>query len=233
MEAVVLAGGQGTRLLPHTSDLPKALVPVAGQPVVKILLGRLKSSGINKIRMAVNHRAEQIISALGDGSEMGLNIEYSVENKPLSTVGPLKLLSDLPEQFIVVNADIITDLDFQKLYDFHLENDANLTVATYRRTEVVDYGVLECDVDGRVSTFQEKPSYHFSVSMGIYVFSRSLLAQIPEGEKYGFDNLMKDLLSRGENVATYSYDGYWMDVGRPSDYEQAQKDLEEKPGLCD
>lgn len=230
MVAVILAGGQGTRLLPITNDLPKALLPIGGKPVVRVVLERLKRSGVTTIYMAINHRADQIKAALGDGSETGLEILYSIEQTPLSTVGPLKLIDNLPEQFIVMNADILTDLDVGELSEFHANHDAALTVAIHKGTERIDFGVITTDSDGIVTEFREKPEYEFSVSMGVYVFSRRLLKSIPSGQRYGFDDLMRDMLSRGEKVATYPYDGYWLDIGRPNDYEQAKRDFENVPG---
>jgi len=226
MEAVILAGGKGTRLRPYTTDLPKPLVPIGKQPVIEILLGQLKKAGVTKAHLAVNHLAHLIQSVLGDGSKYGLDIDYSVEKQPLSTVGPLKLIDNLPEHFIVANGDILTDLDVAKLYEDHVQSGAIVTVATYKRTEKIDYGVLDIGEDGIVSGFSEKPSYHFSVSMGIYIFSWAVLDLVPESKPFGFDDLMYLLLERSEKVRAFPFDGYWLDIGRPDDYEQALRDID-------
>lgn len=221
MEAVILAGGQGTRLAPYTTDLPKALVPVGGKPVIEILLHRLKLYGVTKAHLAVNHRADQIRNAIGDGRRLGLDIVYSEEPEPLSTVGPITLMPSLPEHFLVANADILTDLDFMRLFDCHRKSGCQLTVATFRRTEQIDYGVVEAGTDDRVRTFAEKPPYHFLVSMGIYVFSRSLLDLVPHGKRFGFDDLMRLLLDKNVPINTMPHQGFWLDIGRIDDYERA------------
>jgi len=124
MEAVILAGGKGSRLLPHTAETPKPMVPVGGKPIIEILLSRFRKAGVKKAHLAVNHLADQIVSHLGDGSSLGMRIVYSKEAVPLSTVGPIKLMKDLPETFLVANGDVLTDLNVKDLYDFHVERQA-------------------------------------------------------------------------------------------------------------
>lgn len=225
MEAVILAGGLGTRLRPYTTDVPKPLVPVGDRPIIEILVSLLKKGGVTRVHLAVNHLAHLIMAVLGDGERFGLEIIYSREDKPLSTVGPVKLIRNLPENFIVVNGDVISDLDIRKLYDYHLEQKALLTVATCRRTERIDYGVIESDGSGIVKTFSEKPSYSFRVSMGFYVFSKTVLSLVPDKQAFGFDDLMNKLLQANERIAAFDYGGYWLDVGRPDDYERARQDV--------
>jgi len=227
MEAVILAGGQGTRLVPYTADLPKALVPVCGKPVVEILLHRLKLAGVTKAHLAVNHRADQIRTVLGDGHRLGLNISYSEEPMPLSTVGPITLIPSLPEHFLVANADILTDLDFRMLTERHRQSGCNLTVAIYKRTEKIDYGVLDVGSDSRVTGFSEKPDYHFSVSMGVYVFSGAVLEFVPHGKPFGFDDLMRTLTEKHQPINTVLHSGFWLDIGRVDDYQRANsQDIE-------
>ncbi len=233
MDAVILAGGKGSRLLPHTLEIPKPLVPVGDRPIIEILLKQLRKAGVVRVHIAVNHLAHLIRSVVGDGSRFGLEIIYSVENEPLSTVGPLKLIDDLPERFIVANGDILSDLDVAKLFDYHCRHRAALTVASYRRSEQIDYGALETAPDNSVTGFAEKPFYEFTVSMGIYVFSRDVLRFVPDNTPFGFDELMYKLLAERQKVMSYPYDGYWLDIGRPADYVQAQKDIEKIAGLLD
>ncbi len=225
MEAVILAGGRGTRLQPYTSDIPKPLVPIGERPVIEILLGQLRRAGVTKVHVAVNHLAHLVMALLGDGKGLGLEIRYAVEDRPLSTVAPIARITDLPEQFLVANGDIITDLDVAALYRFHSERKPLVTVATYRRAERIDYGVLTADAGGRVIGFQEKPTLDCLVSMGIYVFSRDVLALVPKDEPFGFDDLMLKLLAEDRPVCSFGHDGYWLDIGRPGDYEQALADL--------
>jgi len=233
MEAVILAGGKGTRLQPYTAEIPKPLVTVDDKPIIEILLARMKKCGVRKVHLAVNHLAHLVMAALGDGSRLGIEITYSREETPLSTVGPLKLIKNLPEHFIVANGDILTDIDFQTLFDHHIRSRAKLTVGTQQRTTRIDYGVLEMDAGGTVGGFREKPTYTFVVSMGIYMFSREVLKLVPEGRKFGFDDLMLALLERRESVNTFPFDGFWLDVGRPDDYRQANRDIEKIRSLMD
>ncbi|UCE24902.1 MAG: NTP transferase domain-containing protein [Candidatus Zixiibacteriota bacterium] len=231
MQAVVLAGGKGARLKPYTTEIPKPLVPLGDKPVIEILLAGLKKHGANDVVICVNHLAHLISSVLEDGERFGLNIRYSLEKEPLSTVAPLKLIENLQDNFLVANGDILTDLDFNKLYQHHLESEAGLTVATHQRRHKVDYGVIGTGDDNRVVAFEEKPTAEFTVSMGIYVFSKRILDLVPDGAPFGFDDLMYLLLEKNEPVGTFPFDGYWMDIGRPDDYEQAKEDIKSNPDL--
>ncbi|MEW6411472.1 MAG: sugar phosphate nucleotidyltransferase [Candidatus Zixiibacteriota bacterium] len=233
MQAVILAGGKGTRLQPYTTEIPKPLVPLGGKPIIEILLGRMKKHGVTDVVISVNHLAHLIAAVLDDGKRLGLNITYSLEDQPLSTVAPLKLIKRLDDNFIVANGDILTDLDFKTLYDYHLKNGAVLTVATHRRLNKIDYGVIKAGPDRMVTAFEEKPVYDFTVSMGVYVFSREVLKFVPDGEPFGFDHLMLKLLDQKQRIATYPFDGYWMDIGRPDDYDQAKLDIQSNPGLSE
>ena len=225
MEAVILAGGQGTRLRPYTTTIPKPLVPVGDKAILEIVIRQLVLAGVTRVRLAVNHRAEIIMAFFGAGEKLGVPIVYSVEECALGTVGPLQLLADLPEHFLVMNGDLLTDLDYAALYRDHLAGGAPLTVATYSRDVKIDFGVLEVDAARRLVTgFHEKPVYHFDVSMGIYVFSRAILARIPVDRPYGFDELVLGCLKDGVPIRVYPHRGYWLDLGRPEDYDRANEE---------
>jgi len=227
MKAIILAGGKGTRLKPYTVVMPKPLVPVGNRAILEILIGRLKKYGITDLTLCVNHLAELIMAYFGDGIKWGVKIRYSMEHKPLSTVAPIKLIKDLSENFLVMNGDLLTDLDFKKLYNYHLKNKALITVATYKRTVKIDFGVIDIDKDKNVLVgFKEKPEYKLSVSMGVYVFNKKILDFVPAGEPFGFDDLMLALLDKGQTIKVYPYDGYWLDIGRLEDYEKANEDIE-------
>ncbi|HOP07925.1 MAG TPA: sugar phosphate nucleotidyltransferase [candidate division Zixibacteria bacterium] len=223
--AVVLAGGQGSRLKPLTADIPKPLVPVGGRPIIQLLLTRLKRCGVGRVHLAVNHLSHLIRESVGNGEKLGLEIHYSEEPEPLSTVAPLKLIPDLPEHFLVVNGDILTDLDFVEFYRSHLESDALVSVAAHEREDFVDYGVLETDASNRLIGFKEKPTYRLTVSMGVYVFSRSVLKYVPDSGPFGFDDLMYQALKKNLPISVYPYRGYWLDIGRIEDYERAQEEF--------
>ena len=226
MKAVILAGGKGTRLRPYTTIIPKPLVPIGNKAILEILIDRLKKCGITGLTLCVNHLAELIMAYFSDGSKWGVKIKYSMEHKPLSTVAPIKLIKGLPENFLVMNGDLLTDLDFKKLYNYHLENKALITVATYKRTAKIDFGVIDVDGNNNIALgFKEKPEYEVNVSMGVYVFNKKVLDFVPDDESFGFDDLMLALLAKDQTIKVYSYDGYWLDIGRPEDYEKANEDI--------
>ena len=223
--AVILAGGRGTRLKPYTVTLPKPLVPVGERAILEYLIVQLRDAGVVGITLAVNHMADLVMAYFGDGSKWGVSIDYSLETKPLSTIGPLTLIEDLPDDFFVMNGDILTDLPFNDLFDRHKAAGSSLTVATYRRIQQVDFGVLETNNAGAIVGFQEKPEYPFLVSMGVYVVARTLIEQLTRNEPYGFDQLVLDGMANGTPMNTYIHDGYWLDIGRPDDYEEANRSL--------
>jgi len=227
MRAVILAGGKGTRLKPYTATLPKPLVPVGDRSILDIVLAQLRRAGVTRVTMAVSHLAHLIMAYFGDGTRHGLKIDYSLEDKPLSTIAPLKLIKDLPETFFVMNGDVLTDLDFGALRRFHDERDADITVATFDRDARIDFGVLKADASGRVVGFEEKPTYHFRVSMGVYVMSRRLLEIVPADRPFGFDHLMHACVAEKRRALVYPHGGYWLDIGRPDDYAEANEKIEE------
>jgi len=224
--AVILAGGKGTRLKPYTAVLPKPLVPVGDVPVLEIIIRQLIENGFSHITIAVNHLAEIIKAFFGDGSKWGIRIDYSLEPKPLNTMGPLKLISDLPENFLVMNGDVLTDLNYAALYEQHVADKNLFTISAYRRQQKVDFGVLDIGPDGRLTGFREKPACEYMVSMGVYVLNRRVLDVIPQDTSYGFDELMLELIKRETPAAAKPFSGYWLDIGRPEDYERACSEFE-------
>jgi NDP-sugar pyrophosphorylase family protein len=225
--AVILAGGRGTRLLPYTTTIPKPLVPVGQRAILEIVLQQLREAGVREVRLAVSHMAELIMAFFGKGERLGLSIEYAVEHEPLGTVGPLARLSGLPQDFLVMNGDTLTDLDYAALFRDHTAHGAHLTLSTHRREHKVDFGVLEVDpASRRLAGFREKPTYELEVSMGIYVFNRDLVRRIPHDRPYGLDDLVLAMLADGEPIHTYPFSGYWLDLGRPDDYDRANREVE-------
>jgi NDP-sugar pyrophosphorylase family protein len=227
LKAVILAGGRGTRLKPFTTTIPKPLVPLGDRSILEVLIGRLKSCGITDLVLCVNHMSGLIMAYFGDGSAWNVSITYSIEEDFLGTVAPIKLIDDLPDNFLVMNGDLLTDLDFRELYDDHMQNEALLTVATYKRDYTIDFGVLEIENGRNVATgFKEKPSYDLNVSMGVYVFNRELLAYVPDEKPFGFDDLMLTLLAKKKEIRVHPYSGYWLDIGRPEDFDRANLDID-------
>ena len=224
VKAIILAGGKGRRLKPFTYVLPKPLVPVGEKPILEILLNQLKGYGIKDIVLCVNHMAELIRSYFGNGKKFGINIEYSVEDKELGTVGPLKLIKELPENFLVMNGDLLTDMDFMDFFNFHLKKGKLLSVSTYTRVVNIDFGVIKTE-NNKIYDFIEKPDYTFEVSMGVYGFNKKVLDYVPDNEFFGFDKLMLKLLGMEIDIESYNYRGYWLDIGRPEDFEIANEDI--------
>ncbi len=225
-QAVILCGGKGTRLKPYTVVLPKPLMPIGEFPILEVIVRQLKSYGFEKLVFAVNHQAELIKAFFGNGEKWGLKITYSLENKPLSTMGPLKLIEELEDNFLVMNGDILTDLSFSEFYQNHVKSQSIFTISSYSRTHVNDYGVLIKDSNSSLTDFQEKPSTSFEVSMGIYMANSQILSYIPENTFYGFDHLMKDLILDKKYPKIREHKGYWLDIGRPDDYSIAIDEFE-------
>jgi NDP-sugar pyrophosphorylase family protein len=214
-------------LRPYTTALPKPLMPIGdNQTILQIVLDQLASCGFTSVTLAINHLGPLIKAFVGDGSRWGLDVNYVEEDVPLSTVGPLFGFKDrLPGEFLVMNGDILTDLDYADLLHTHTLSGNGLTVATSERTHKIDFGVLQVET-GRITGFQEKPVLRYPVSMGVYGMSRKTLEPYPAGLSFGFDQLVLDLLSRGEQPATYPFGGFWLDIGRPEDYDEANRTFE-------
>lgn len=219
--AVILAGGRGTRLRPYTVVLPKPLMPIGDYPILEVVIRQLASHDFDRITIAVNHQAELIRAYFGDGAKWGLRIDYSLETQPLGTMGPLRLIEDLPPHFLVMNGDVLTDLDYAAFHDEHVAEARLFTISSHHRQQHIDYGVLLTDGGGTLRGFQEKPRTNYEVSMGVYMVSREIVGTLPAEGQYGFDHLMRDLLTAGRPVHVRRFDGYWLDIGRPDDYMQA------------
>ncbi len=226
MKAVILAGGKGTRLAPYTKILPKPLLPIGDMPILEILLRQMHHAGIRQAVITVGHLAELLRLFFQDGQRVGMDITYSYEEQPLGTAGPLALVPGLDETFLVSNGDVLTNLQMAELVAFHRANKAVATIATHRRQVKIDLGVLELNGNNQVQGYIEKPTYDYLVSMGIYVFEPMVLDYIEKNQYLDFPNLVQMLLADGRNVVSYPFDDYWMDLGRPDDYEQAVHDFE-------
>jgi NDP-sugar pyrophosphorylase family protein len=219
--AIILAGGKGTRLRPYTISLPKPLVPLGDKPILELIVVQLKKHGFTHITITLNHMAEMIKDFFSDGSKWGVIIDYTLEEKPLSTMGPLSLIEGLPENFLVMNGDVLTDLDFSKFFEDHVKSSSIFTIASHRRVEKIDYGLLHHDENFKLTKFEEKPNYDFLVSMGVYMLNHSVLEHIPGNTFFGFDHLMYKLLKENQPASVFEFNGFWLDIGRPSDYEIA------------
>jgi NDP-sugar pyrophosphorylase family protein len=219
-QAVILCGGKGKRLRPYTVVLPKPLMPVGEYPILEVIIRQLALQGFDQITLAVNHQAELIAAFFGDGSKWNIAIDYSLEDEPLGTMGPLKLIRNLPDHFLVMNGDILTDLPYSKFFSNHLNKEAVFSICSHERRDKIDYGVLDAN-NGQLTGFREKPETTYEVSMGIYMVSRQALDKIPANSPYGFDQLMLQLLQEQLPVRVEKYGGLWLDIGRPDDYLEA------------
>jgi len=225
MKAVVLAGGKGARLAPYTKILPKPLMPINDMPILEVLLRQMKACGVEDVTLTVGHLSELLKAFFQDGSQWGLNICYSYEEKPLGTAGPVALVNGLDETFLVTNGDVLTTLNLKDLICFHKQQKAIATIASHQRQVHIDFGVLQMNGDCTVIGYNEKPNIDYVVSMGIYVFEPEVLNYIPKNQYLDFPDLVLKLIAAGERVLSFPFDGYWKDLGRPDDYEQAAEDF--------
>lgn len=231
--AVILAGGKGTRLRPYTTNFPKPLMPIGDKPILEIVINRLKSAGITNIIISTGHLEEMIKVFFMDGLKLGVSISYSKEDEPLGTAGPLNLVrGHLTDTFVVMNGDVFTDLDFLRLVEFHKTHDAKATVALSKRTFAIDFGVIELDGSNRFKDWREKPSFEYLISTGIYVFEPEALKSLPPSGFFNVPDLITKLHQEGAKVLGYVHDGYWLDIGRPVDYEKACHDYENNKIKC-
>lgn len=226
LKAVVLAGGKGTRLAPYTRILPKPLMPIGDMPILEVLVRQMKQAGIGEVIVTVGHLANLLKTYFSDGSQFGVIISYSIEDYPLGTAGPLALIQGLDQTFMVTNGDVLTTLNMNELIAYHQAQGAAATIAMHKRQVKIDFGVIGCDDNNQVIGYTEKPAYDYLVSMGVYVFEPRVLAHITRGQYLDFPDLVLKLIAAGEKVAGYPFDGYWQDLGRPDDYEQANREFE-------
>ncbi|HEY2408462.1 MAG TPA: sugar phosphate nucleotidyltransferase [Polyangiaceae bacterium] len=222
MKAIILAGGKGTRLYPYTVTFPKPLVPIGDKPIIEIVLKQLARAGVTEATVSVGHLAELMIAFLGDGQRLGLPVRYVREDKPLGTIGPLKLVESLPENFLLMNGDVLTDLDYANFFREHVASGARVSISAFKKKVNVDLGVLVSEPSGKVTDYIEKPTYSYDVSMGVYALNKTVLQHIPDQQYFDFPMLIKVLLAQGEPVRAVPFEGIWLDIGRPSDYEDAQ-----------
>jgi NDP-mannose synthase len=227
--AVVLAGGLGTRLRPYTTVLPKPLMPVGDRPILDVIVRQLRRHGFERLTIVTGHLAELIEAFFGSGERFGIAIDYYREDTPLGTVGALSLLEGLEGDFLVMNGDVLTDLDFARFLDSHRSSGVAATIAAHTRDVQVSLGVLqfeEGDDTDRLTGYVEKPTYHYEVSMGVYAFSPRVLPFIERGRRLDFPDLILRLLDAGETVRAIRSEAYWLDIGRHDDYETAIDEFE-------
>ncbi len=218
--AIIISGGKGTRLSPITDNIPKAMVPIQGIPILEVLIVKLRTEGFNKIIIAVNHFATRIIDYFGDGNTWGVEISYEIESTSLGTVGPLRNIKDLPEHFLFLNCDILTDLNFDSIYQDHISKKSIITIAGYHKPCDIGYGILQTNTENRLISWQEKPAT-LLINAGIYAAHRNIVDFIPEGQNFGANELVAKLLNYDQIVTVFSFNGSWQDVGTHEEYKKA------------
>jgi NDP-sugar pyrophosphorylase family protein len=234
MKAVIMAGGKGTRLQPFTASFPKPLMPLGDMPVLELLLRQLRRAGVDEVILAVNHLHHLIRAFCGDGSRFDLNIEYSLEDSPLGTAGPLgALLDQVGDSFIVTNGDLLTTFSVEKLIQTHAEQRADATLCVYEREVKIDFGLIQVDPEMNLKGYLEKPVNKHLVSMGLYLLNReAVAAHVQPGVHLDMPDLLLKLLRAGKKVHCHQQpESFWLDIGRPEDYATAQKLFDESREL--
>jgi NDP-sugar pyrophosphorylase family protein len=203
-------------------------MPVGDMPVLEILVRQLRRAGIVRITLAVGHLAALLEAYFGDGSHLGVSLDYSCEDEPVGTAGPLALVSDLDQTFLVMNGDLLTTIDFEALLRTHRASGATVTVGVFEKQVPIDLGIVETDAGGLVMNYIEKPTLTYDVSIGIYAMEPSVLAHIERGERLDLPDLVLRLVAAGADVRAYRFSGTWFDIGSPDDYAAASEHFERR-----
>jgi NDP-sugar pyrophosphorylase family protein len=227
MRVVILAGGKGVRLAPLTEVIPKPLVPLGGMPIMEVIIRQLAAQGFGRLTLAVGYLSGLIKAYFQDGSPWGVSIDYSLEQEPLGTAGPLSQIPGLTGTFLVMNADVLTNLSFRDLVNYHRDQGNVATIGAYERQVEIDLGVIVKNGHGRIRDYLEKPTSTHLVSMGVYIFEPEVLAFLDGAGFLDFPDLVKRLLAADQQVGYYLFDGYWSDIGRHEDYYRACQEFAE------
>ena len=226
-QAVIMAGGYGTRLRPLTRKLPKPMLPVGQKPILELIIKQLRKAGIRNVNISTHYQAEKITKHFGDGSAFGVQLQYLREDRPLGTAGGLAFMEAPKEPILVINGDILTQVNFRAMLDFHREHKADMTVAVQKYDVQVSYGVVETE-DSFVRRLTEKPKFLYLVNAGIYLLEPSVLRLIPRGQHFDMTDLIQKLLDAGRPVVSFPIREYWLDIGNHAEYSQAQGDVKKR-----
>jgi len=226
-KVVLMVGGLGTRLKPLTNTTPKPMLYVGGKPILETIISKFASYGFVNIVLCVNYKSDIIKDYFGDGNKFGVNIEYIFEEKRMGTAGALSLLiENLDEPFFVMNGDLLTNVNFEHLLNFHLESNAMATMCVREYDFQVPFGVVELDV-GKIKSIKEKPTHSFFVSAGIYMLSPAVLSHIPKDEFYDMPTLFEKMIELKEELVSFPIREYWLDIGRIEEFEKANSEYHE------
>jgi dTDP-glucose pyrophosphorylase/CBS domain-containing protein len=224
IQAVVMAGGSGTRLRPLTENLPKPMVPVGGRPMLERIIEQLRDAGVSRVMVTTHYKSELISSHFGDGHGFGVNISYVEEDKPMGTAGGLSQLEPSDDPILVINGDILTRIDFRAMLDFHVEHKAEMSVAVRRHETQIPYGVIETE-DEKITQVLEKPIVNHFINAGIYLLNPAVFKLIPENDSYDMPELINRLINDGRTVISFPVREYWLDIGQHKDYMRAEEDV--------
>jgi NDP-sugar pyrophosphorylase family protein len=232
MQAVILAGGKGTRLAPYTLVFPKPMLPVGGQPIIETIVRQLAYFGFDEIVISLGYLGEMIKLFFLDKTKIpaGVRIRYVEEQRQLGTAGAIGIIDGLEEDFLAINGDILTTLNFKDFYDFHLGKKALLSIAVGVKQITLPLGILELNGTDQISKFTEKPTYEFLDNIGVYMYNKATRKYIPHNERLDLNILVERMLSNAENVCGYrsSDPYYWIDIGQHGDYERANEEFEKR-----
>ncbi len=224
LRTLIMAGGYGMRLRPLTEETPKPMLPVNGRPLLEWVITHLKQAGLQRFTIATHYRPQAILDYFGDGQALHVAVDYLYEERPLGTGGALGLLDRPQETLLVVNSDILTTIDIRAMYDLHRQQQAAMTIATRQLTLDLPYGVVEAQ-DNRVQAVHEKPQISVMINAGIYLIEPAAYAYLQAGQRFDMVDLVQWLIDAGEPVLQFPFQDYWLDVGQPAEYAQAQQDV--------
>ncbi|MFX4267582.1 nucleotidyltransferase family protein [Aliarcobacter butzleri] len=226
-KVILMVGGLGTRLRPLTENTPKPMLKVGNKPILQTIVEKFAEYGYTNIIMCVNYKSHMIQDYFGDGKEFGVNIEYVLENQRMGTAGALSLLKDKPnEPFFVMNGDLLTNINFEHLHNYHIATNSIGTMCVREYDFQVPYGVVNIK-DSKIISIEEKPTHKFFVSAGIYMLSPEVLEYIPENQFYDMPTLFEKIISKGKNAISFPLREYWLDIGRIEEYKKANEEYDE------
>ena len=227
LTAVIMAGGYGTRLRPLTDELPKPMLPVGDRPLLELIIEQLRKAGISRVNLSTHYKSELIAQHFGDGKGFGVDIEYVEEHQPLGTAGAVSKLDVSEHPLLVINGDILTQVDFRAMLDFHREHRAEMSVAVRQHEFRVPFGVVETEgVD--ITKISEKPVFSRFINAGIYLLNPQVCQLVPEGQAYDMPDLISRLVAEGRRVISFPIREYWLDIGQVEDYERALADTKQE-----
>jgi NDP-sugar pyrophosphorylase family protein len=209
--------------------IPKPLLPLGDVPILEVVLQQLANAGFERVVITLGHMAPIFQAHLGDGSKFKMDISYFLEDEPLGTAGSLRMIDDLDDDFLVMNGDLLTTLNYAELLKFHTDSQAMGTISLQKRQVIIDYGVIRSGEDGRLTEYDEKPTIPYEVSMGVNALNKGCLEFIPPGQFFDMPQLMLDMKDAGKNVMCYRPDCYWKDIGRFDDFQEASADFDADP----